>query len=75
MIKIHFKDCYQDFLLWLVDEMTGQIHKSAPKQTSVWSKYRVTNLDTLQVGGLVEIENDLGEKTTVNYPVTKIEKN
>lgn len=72
MTIIQFEDHGQDFLTWEVSKK-GKVKSSQPFQTSIWSKYHVTNLADLQPGGLVEICAPGEEPWNIKYPIEHLE--
>jgi hypothetical protein len=51
---IEFEDHGQDFLRWEIDSL-GKIINCWPCQASIWCKYIVMNVRSLEVGGMARI--------------------
>lgn len=72
MTTIHFEDHGQDFLEWDV-AADGSIIESRPFQSTIWCKYKVTNLSFLSVDTDKFVDIDGPQKLTIKYPITKME--
>jgi hypothetical protein len=71
MKKIHFEDCGQDFLWWIIDD-EGNVVDCGPFQASVWVGSTVY-MDELEVGEPPMFNSRFGDDQLLNYSVTKIE--
>lgn len=72
-MKIIFEDQGQDFIVFVVNENTGKIIDSRPFQSSIWTKYKVTNVSEIQKGkyaNLLHIKDN--SILTIKYPIEKI---
>jgi hypothetical protein len=68
---ITFEDKFQDFLTFEVTPK-GKIVDVQPFQYSIWSKFSVTNVKSMKVGGFVNLKKGK-EEMTIKYPIEKIE--
>lgn len=72
---ITFEYHHQDFLTFEVTP-EGKIVDVQPFQYSIWSQFKVTNFDTLLVGGYVNLEHmskkGLGSCLIIKYPIELI---
>lgn len=73
MQTIHFEDCGQDFLSWVLDE-EGQVIDCQPCQGWVWNG-SIVDLESVEIGEcpLVITQSD-SQQRYLNYRVVKIEE-
>ncbi len=71
MITVYFEDHGQDFLEWDIED--GVVVACRPFQGWLWNGTKVLNTEIRQ-GDILEIIPPSGGRTTLNYPVEKVEE-
>jgi len=71
MLTVYLEDHGQDFLEWDIED--GEVVGCRPFQDWVWNGTKVHNAD-IRPGDILEIGGRLGERTTLRYPVEKVEE-
>ena len=71
MQTVIFEDHGQDFLEWDIED--GVVVDCRPFQGWLWNGTRVHN-DPISPGMILEITPVTGGRTTLNYPVEKVEE-
>ena len=71
--RVHFVDRGQDFLFFDVEVKTGKIVDVEPFQYSLWSKFTVLNIDSVEKGKYLHIVKEPAEPIYIIYPISSIE--
>ncbi len=70
MLTVHLEDHGQDFLEWDIED--GTVIDCRPYQGWLWKGTQVHNTD-IKPGDILVITPPTGERTTLKYPVAKVD--
>jgi len=71
--RVHFIDEGQDFLFFDVEVKTGRIVDVKPFQYSIWSKFTVLNINSIEIRGRLCIREATEKPVYIIHPVSLIE--